>query len=147
MSDVNIDAFRLVTSPVVPKAVRAAPPRHRRDETFLAGGAPMWWLRCACASGKAALATGIALWFARGLRRGQPGPIKLNAAVRKQMGLSNDQAHRGLHALARGGLVAIARGGRGRCPEVEIITARPDLQEPHDAVTGGTVCPISRHSR
>jgi hypothetical protein len=146
MSDVNLDVFRLAAAPAVGAAVAARPAR-RRDETFLAGGAPMWWLERANALSKAALATGVALWFAYGLRRGRPGPITLNAAVRKQMGLSNDQASRGLHDLVRGGLVVVARGGRGRCPEVEIITARPDLQEPHDTVTGGTLCPISRHSR
>jgi hypothetical protein len=137
MNEVNIDAFRLVSAPAVVAAVSARPVR-RRDETFLAGGAPMGWLARANALSKAALATGVALWFAYGLRRGRPGPIKLNAAVRKQMGLSNDQARRGLHDLAREGLVVVLRGGRGRCTELEIVTARPDWERNRNAIEGGS---------
>ena len=137
MSDVNLDVFRLAAAPAA-GAVLPARPARRRDETFLAGGAPMWWLARANALSKAALATGVALWFAYGLRRGRPGPITLNAAVRKQMGLSNDQASRGLHDLAREGLVVVPRGGRGRCAEVEIITTRTDWERGRNAIEGGS---------
>lgn len=136
MNDVNLEAFHLAAAPAASAAVPARPAR-RRDETFLAGGAPMWWLARANTISKAALATGLALWFAYGLRRGRPGPITLNAAVRKQMGLSNDQASRGLHDLARDGLVVVPRGGRGRCAEVEIITARRDWERNRNATEGG----------
>jgi hypothetical protein len=137
MSELNLDVFRLVRPPAVAPIAVPARPATRRRETFLAGGAPMWWLSRANSLSKAALATGLALWFAHGLRRGQPGPITLNAAARKQMGLSNDQASRGLHDLAREGLVVVARGGRGRCAEVEIITARTDWERNRNAIEGG----------
>jgi hypothetical protein len=136
VNDLNLDVFRLAAAPSAVAALPARPAR-RRTETFLAGGAPMWWLSRANALSKAALATGVALWFAHGLRRGRSGPITLNAAVRKQMGLSNDQARRGLHDLARDGLVAVPRGGRGRCAQVEIITARTDRERNGNAIDGG----------
>jgi hypothetical protein len=37
------------------------------------------------------------------------------------MGLTHDQARRGVHALKAAGLVRVHRGGRGRCAEVTII--------------------------
>jgi hypothetical protein len=141
VSNVDIDAFRVSIPAAATSAaatVAAAPARRRREDTFLAGGAPMWWLRRANELGKAALATGLALWFAYGLRRGKPGAITLNAAVRKQMGLSNDQARRGVQDLAREGLVLVRRGGRGRCAELEIVTARTDSESIATTITGGT---------
>jgi hypothetical protein len=139
VSDMDIEVFRL--SPPAPAAaipVSEAPARQRREGTFLAGGAPMWWLSRANALGNAALATGLALWFAHGLRRAQPGSITLNAAVRKQMGLSNDQASRGLQDLRRDGLVIVARGGRGRCAEVQLVTSRANWEQNRNAIEGGT---------
>ena len=135
----DIDTFRLSMPPAAATtgAAVATPTRRRREDTFLAGGAPMWWLQRANALGKAALATGLALWFAYGLRRGQPDPITLNAAVRKQMGLSNDQARRGLHDLARDGLVTVPRGGRGRCADVKIVTTRIEWEGNRNANEGG----------
>lgn len=137
----DIDAFRLsmpAAATTATATVAVTPTRRRREYTFLAGGAPMWWLRRANELGKAALATGLALWFAHGLRRGQPGAITLNAAVRKQMGLSNDQARRGVRDLAGQGLVLVRRGGRGRCAELEIVTARTDSESNATAITGET---------
>jgi hypothetical protein len=40
------------------------------------------------------------------------------------MGLSHDQARRGIHSLHGDGLVDIHVGGRGRCMEVEIVNRR-----------------------
>jgi predicted ArsR family transcriptional regulator len=37
------------------------------------------------------------------------------------MGLTRDQARRGVHALERAGLLEVRRGGRGRCAEVTIV--------------------------
>jgi hypothetical protein len=138
---VDIEAFRLpipAAAGTATATVATTPARRRREDTFLAGGAPMWWLRRANELGKAALATGLALWFAHGLRRGQPGAITLNAAARKQMGLSKDQARRGVRDLAGQGLILVRRGGRGRCAEVEIVTARTNLESNATTITGET---------
>ena len=65
----------------------------------------------------------LALWFQRGVR-GQGGPVKVTSAVRRHMGLSNDQSRRGIQALAAAGLLRVCKGGRGRCTVVEIIASR-----------------------
>ena len=133
----DIDTFRLPQAiPIT--VVQATNGRGRRADTFLAGGAPMWWLRQALELGKAALATGVALWFAYGLRKGAQGPIRVNAAIRGQMGLSNDLSRRGIHALARGGLINVVRGGRGRCAVVEIVTEKPIRIETQEQFQRGT---------
>jgi hypothetical protein len=87
----------------------------------------MAWLSRAHTAGKAALATGTALWFKRGLQGGKNAPIRVDASLRKSMGLTHDQARRGVHALEAVGLVQVHRGGRGRCAEVTIVT---DSAEP-----------------
>jgi hypothetical protein len=98
----------------------------------------MAWLLRAHTAGKAALATGTALWFKRGLQRGKNAPIRVDASLRKSMGLTHDQARRGVHALEAAGLVQVHRGGRGRCAEVEIITARLDWERTLNAIEGGS---------
>jgi hypothetical protein len=87
----------------------------------------MAWLSRAHTAGKAALATGTALWFKRGLQRGKNAPIRVDSSLRRSMGLTQDQARRGVHALEAAGLVQVHRGGRGRCAEVTIVT---DSAEP-----------------
>ena len=103
-------------------AVAPAKARRRRAAVYLGGKPPMWWLQRAAARGKAALALGIALWFKHGLRAGVVAPIRVDASARKVMGLSHDQASRGVHALEEAGLVKVHRGGRGRCAEVTLVT-------------------------
>jgi len=81
----------------------------------------MAWLARAHTAGKAALATGAALWFKRGLQGGKNAPIRVDSSLRRSMGLTYDQARRGVHALEVAGLVRVRRGGRGRCAELMII--------------------------
>jgi hypothetical protein len=122
----DIDAYRLVEPlAAVPKAGVA---RRRRAETYLGGSPPMSWLSRAAAAGKAALATGIALWFKCGIRRAKQGEIRVDASLRRSMGLTKDQARRGVNELAAAGLVCIERDGRGRCKVVTLIVdaTKPD---------------------
>ena len=142
----DIEAFRLNTphpTIALPAIVGFVTGRRKKGPTtdpFLAGPVPMWWLEIAYRLGAAALAVGLALWHARGLRRGQPGGIKVNAATRRRMGLSKDQARRGVHALHSDRLVTIHVGGRGRCMEVEIVSSRsPAGWERPAAALGGEV--------
>ena len=71
------------------------------------------------------------------------GPIlRVNAAVRKAMALTPDQARRAIAALAARGLIHIHTGGRGRCTEVEILdppraTPSVDLRKPRDDARRG----------
>jgi hypothetical protein len=84
----------------------------------------MPWLAKAQTLPKAAMGVAMALWFQTGVR-GKGGPVKVTSAVRRHMGLSNDQAQRGIQALAAAGLLRVCQGGRGRCAIVEIIAYRP----------------------
>ena len=121
----DVDAFRMEMPP--PAIIGPVTGRRKKGETadpFLAGPVPMWWLARAYRLGAAALAIGLALWHAQRMRRGRSGPIKVNAATRRSMGLSHDQARRGVHSLHGDGLLDIHVGGRGRCMEVEIVNRR-----------------------
>lgn len=129
--ELNLETFR-VGGPL--PAVASVKARRRRAAAYLGSKPPMWWLQRAAAGGRAALALGIALWFKHGLRAGLVAPIRVDASTRKVMGLSHDQASRGVHALEAAGLVKVQRGGRGRCAEVTLVAVQP----PHEcsAVTG-----------
>lgn len=120
--ELDLATFRVDrTAPVV---VAAKPRRRSGGQTYLGGKPPMWWLQRAAARSRAALALGIALWFKHGLRAGAVAPIRVDASTRKVMGLSHDQASRGVHALEEAGLVKVHRGGRGRCAEVTLVTGQ-----------------------
>ena len=130
--ELDPDNFRL--NQPLPAAVPARPRRRSPRQLYLGGQPPMAWLARAHAAGKAALAAGIALWFKRGLQGGKNVPIRVDSSLRRSMGLTHDQARRGVRALERAGLLEVHRGGRGRCAEVTIVAVQP----PHEcsAVTG-----------
>jgi hypothetical protein len=67
------------------------------------------------------LAVGLALWFVRGVNPGHRGPVKVGSSLRRRFNLSRDQTGYGLRALEAARLVAYVKGGRGRCPVVEIL--------------------------
>jgi len=123
------DNFRL--NRPLPAVVPASPRRSPR-QLYLGGKPPMAWLARAHTAGKAALATGTALWFKRGLQGGKNAPIRVDSSLRRSMALTYDQARRGVHALEAAGLVQVRRGGRGRCAEVTIVAAQP----PHECSEG-----------
>lgn len=119
---ISADDFRAASPAALPPAPQS---HHRRpQEPFLRGPVPMLWLANAHALSKAAMGVALALWFQKGVR-GHGGPVKVTSAVRRHMGLSNDQAQRGIQALAAAGLLRICKGGRGHCTIVEIATCRP----------------------
>ena len=123
--DLDPDSLRLTGA--LPVVVPASPRRRSPRQHYLGGKPPMAWLSRAHTAGKAALATGTALWFKRGLQGGKNAPIRVDSSLRRSMGLTQDQARRGVHALEAAGLVQVHRGGRGRCAEVTIVT---DSAEP-----------------
>ena len=127
--ELDLETFR-ANGPL--PAVAPTKARRRGAAVYLGGKPPMWWLQRAAARGRAALALGIALWFKHGLRAGLVAPIRVDASTRKAMGLSHDQASRGVHALEAAGLVKVQRGGRGRCAEITIVAVQP----PHECSAG-----------
>ena len=122
----DVDAFRAavpasMATRVLPQQKKGDRMTGRQTAPFLSGPVPVAWLAAANVAGGSALAIGIALWFHRGLRK-KYGPIlRVNAAVRKAMDLTPDQARRAIATLASKGLIHIHTGGRGRCAEVEIL--------------------------
>lgn len=123
------DDYRATSPAALPPAPKSQ--RRRPQEPFLRGPVPMAWLAKAQTLTKAAMGMAIALWFQKGVR-GQGGPVKVTKAVRRHIGLSNDQARRGIQALAVAGLVRVCKGGRGRCTVVEIVAYRPSEPSPHN---------------
>ena len=118
--DVDLETFRAITPLPV---VQAATPRLKRAGlAYLGGKPPMWWLQRAAAKGKTALMAGLAIWFKHGVQKDRTAEIRVDASLRRSMGLSQDQARRGVHALESEGLVKIQLGGRGRCAVVSIVT-------------------------
>ena len=120
----EFDSFRAGSLAELPTAPTRKTKRPRSLQPFLRGPIPMEWLARAHAAGGSAVAVGLALWFVRGVC-GKAGPVKLTSAVRRRLGLTPDQARRGIPALEDAGLVAIVKGGRGRCPVVEILDRPP----------------------
>ena len=118
--DVDLETFR--TDGMVPIFEAAKPRRKRTVQTYLGGKPPMWWLQRAAMKGKAALMAGLAIWFKHGVQKDSTARIRVDASLRRSMGLSQDQARRGVHALEAEGLVKIQLGGRGRCAVVRIVT-------------------------
>ena len=107
--------------------------KSRRTDPFLRGPIPMEWLSAASALCKSALSVGLALWFLRGVI-GKQCPVKFTSAARRSMRLTREQSRRGIPALEAAGLLRVVKGGRGRCPVVEILTA-PRLRNTFDAVS------------
>lgn len=120
---ISPDDFKAVSTAELPPA--PAPKRKRRacgNQPFLRGPIPMRWLARVQCLAKPAMGVALALWFQTGVRS-RGGPVKVTSAVRRHMGLSNDQAQRGVRALAAAGLVRVICGGRGRCAVVEIASS------------------------
>jgi len=94
--------------------------RPRRVRPFLRGPIPMDWLASAHRAGKPALAVGLALWFTRGVSQSS-APVRLSSAIRRRLEISKTDSRRGVAALCGAGLARVVKGGRGRCPVVEIV--------------------------
>jgi hypothetical protein len=115
----DLETFRADATVPIVEAVK--PRRKGGGQTYLGGKPPMWWLQRAAAKGKAALMAGLALWFKYGVQKNQKASIRVDASLRRSMGLSHDQTRRGVHALDAAGLVTIEQGGRGRCAVVTLV--------------------------
>lgn len=124
----DIEKFRIPGTTGLPQHVPSVDKRPR-EGWFLRGPVDMAWLNRAKALPKSALATGLALWFQRGVLKSDC-PIKVTSAVRRKMSLTPDDARRGIRALADSGLIKVVKGGRGRHPVVQIIEHPDDHSVP-----------------
>jgi len=116
----SVEDYGAASPDELPPPPRPGQRRRVRAEPFLRGPIPLVWLATAAQLRKPALPAGLGLWFVRGVSQ-KTGPIRASAAVRKKVGLSAGQMLRGLRALEGAGLVRFVKGGRGRCPVVEIV--------------------------
>lgn len=91
------------------------PPRPKGK--FLRGPVPLDWLRRAAGLPGKALAVGLALWFLCGCRKRKT--VRLTRRTLDRLGVARKPGYRGLRALERAGLVAVARQP-GRSPVVTI---------------------------
>lgn len=121
---ISADDYRAASPAELPPAPTQKQARRvHAGEKFLRGPVPIPWLAAAHRQCKSAMGIAIALWLEIGMR-GNREPIKVTRKIRRHMGLSNDQARRGIHALAAAGLLRVCKGGRGRCTVVEIVASR-----------------------
>lgn len=119
MNDFDPQDFASGTPLIVPPS--PLPPRHQPGEVFLKGPIPWDWLvRAGQLPGKA-LQVALVLWREAGCRNSRTVPFRLALAV--QFGIHADTARRGLHALAKAGLIS-TRYIPGRHLEVTLRDVR-----------------------
>ena len=82
-------------------------PRPRPGELFLKGPIPWSWVTIAGQQRGRALHVAVALWHAATLNRA--GEVAFPSSFLKGMGVDRFAANRGLAALEKAGLVAVAR--------------------------------------
>ena len=106
--------------------------RLKANSPFIKGPLCREWFIRAGRLPKAAFKVGIALWFKAGVekddfireKRADSLPIKVDRGLKKRFEISPSQLSRGLHALERGGLIRIVKGGAGHCPVVVIVNVQ-----------------------
>jgi len=110
------------------KAFRGLPPSEIGPPVPVA---PCWRSSRGRRSCRPALGVGLALWIVRGFN-GKAGAVRLSSSVRRRLEISTTDSRRGLAALRGAGLVRLVKGGRGRCPVVEIVDGKEqeDFRQP-----------------
>lgn len=118
MNDLNLQNFTDGSPLVVPPS--SHPPRHLPGEVFLKGPIPWAWLLRAGQLPGRALHVALVLWREAGCKNSRTVPFRLSLAL--QFGIHADTARRGLHALAKAGLIS-TRYVPGRHLEVTLLDA------------------------
>ena len=121
MHPLDLEQFRARREEKPRPAKRQRPPRHKAGEWFLKGPIPGAWLTRAAALSGRTLRVGLALWYLAGVKKSRA--VKPTWDTWQRFGLSPDAGRRGLAALERAGLIAVARHP-GRCPVVSILEVR-----------------------
>ena len=87
---------------------------------FIRSRIPLSWLTPACALPGKALATGLALWYLSGLRKGRKDGLRLTTKVLERFHVDRSAKCRALKALEKAGLVRVERKAR-KNPVVTIV--------------------------
>jgi hypothetical protein len=126
----RVPQVEVVRQPGVESGRRRSPVGRSRwvEGKFLAGPIPLEWLGRASRLPGKALATGLAIWFLSGLRKGERGGLKLTSATLEHFHVNRHAKSRALRALESAGLISIQRNGK-KNPVVTILGVRPDGQE------------------
>jgi hypothetical protein len=106
--------------------------RLKANNPFIKGPLCREWFIRAGRLPKAAIKVGLALWFKAGVEkddfirgeRAESLPIRVDRGLKRRFEISPPQLSRGLHALARAGLIRIVKGGVGRCSVVVIVNVQ-----------------------
>ncbi len=110
---------------------RRKPVRHTRRSMvpFIRGPVPLRWLTTASALSRGAARLSVAIWYRLGVT-GQNVDltvpqdtqylVRIDRQLRKDCGLQRWHVSDGVRDLSNAGLVRVVKGGRGRCPVVEV---------------------------
>ena len=105
----------------------ASKQRRKRQEKFVKGPVPMWWLEKAHALGGAALFLGLILFHKDGLPRFASGAgHKLSNAYCEACGISVQAKRRAIKALSEAGLINIVSATNHASPVVELVRTPSD---------------------
>lgn len=111
--------------PAIAEGKKNSSPRPKVRGEFLKGPIPLDWLgRAAKLSGKAALATALALMFEVGRRRSNQ--VKLTTAILNRFGVSRKAKYRALKQLEGANLISVIRTPR-KNPIVTVLPAEAEL--------------------
>ena len=118
-----------------PKEKNNPPKAQRIQGEFLKGPIPLDWLGCAAKlSGKAPLATALAIMFEVGRRRSKE--ITLTSAILERFGVNRKAKYRALIQLEKAGLISVIRLPR-RNPVVSVLVFNDGTPvEPVKPITG-----------
>ena len=125
----NLTACEAIGSPQAAGTGSGGLHQQRAAAPFIKGPLCRDWFVRATRLRKPAVVAGLALWFKAGVtkdeflreKRAESAPIRVDRGLKKSFGVTPSQMSRGLHALAKAGLIVIAKGGAGRCPVVVIV--------------------------
>lgn len=120
-----------------PKEKKVSSKAHRTQGEFLKGPIPLDWLGCAAKlSGKASLATALAIMFEVGRRRSQE--ITLTTAILERFGVNRKAKYRALVQLENAGLISVVRQPR-RNPLVAVLAINDEnLVNPAKQIVSAT---------
>ena len=103
---------------------------RRATVPFIRGPIPLKWMIAASAKSRSASRLSVALWYRLGIK-GQhinlAAPqdtqlvVRIDQQLRDECGLQRWHVGEGVRDLSEAGLIRLLKGGRGRCPVVEII--------------------------